>query len=269
MPERPDLRQIAVSLRESLDGLEREALVDILTYVLNEYVVEGPPPLHAAQVEKLEDLQGLSLAQLVQALQVRLDTPGLELLKVEGDEVRVQTGGGWVPLTPGRAPAASERTAAPAPAAAPAPQQRAEGRPGAQFDERGFVPPGRSSVYTGRDDQPSGVGPRQAPPAARQPESSGRASVDEAALRGRGDLGGGERGVITPPAPRPRGVSVNGRATSGAAPSSPPSGPQPPAQQPPGQQPPAAAQPAAPQSPAADRKDDDASSIRFSLLELD
>src|SRR5688500_3971464 len=125
MPERPDLRHIAVSLREALDGLEREALVDILTYVLNEYVVEGPPPLHASQVERLEDLQGLSLAALVQALQVRLDTPGLELFKVEGDEVRVQTASGWVPLQPGRAPAANERPAAPGPAVAamPAPQR--------------------------------------------------------------------------------------------------------------------------------------------------
>jgi hypothetical protein len=248
MPERPDLRQIAVSLRESLDGLEREALVDILTYVLNEYVVEGPPPLAATQVERLEDLQGLSLAQLVQALQVRLDTPGLDLLKVEGDEVRVQTAGGWVPLQAGRAPAASDRAAAGPSVQPAAPPQRSEGRPGAQFDERGFVP-------------------RQAPPAARAPESTGRATADEAALRGRGDLGGGERGVVTAPAPRPRGLSVNGRATSGAAPSQPPAGAQPPQQQ--GAQQPPAAQPTAPQSPSTERKDDDASSIRFSLLELD
>lgn len=252
MPERPDLRQIAVSLRESLDGLEREALVDILTYVLNEYVVEGPPPLQAAQVERLEDLHALPLAALVQALQVRLETPGLELFKVEGDEVRVQTPGGWVALQPGRAPVAiaPERTQ-PAAAAPPPqqPQQRAEGRPGAQFDERGFVP-------------------RQAVPAA--PAPSGRASADEAALRGRGDLAGGERGVITPPAPRPRGLSVNGRATSGAAPSQPPApNPQAPAQQQQAAQQPQAAQPAGQQPASPERKDDDASSIRFSLLELD
>ena len=112
MPERPDLRQIAVSLREALDGLDREALVDVLTYVLNEYVVEGPPPLSAAQVERLEDLAGLDLAGLISALQLRLDVPGLDLFRVEAGEVRVQTAAGWVPLQPGR-PGAS--AAAPSP----------------------------------------------------------------------------------------------------------------------------------------------------------
>src|SRR6266545_4410604 len=109
MPERPDLRQIAASLRESLDGLERDALVDVLTYVLHEYVVEGPPPLAALEVERLEDLGGLSLAGLVAALQTRLEVPGLELLRVEGDEVRVHTAGGWVALQPVRAAAREER----------------------------------------------------------------------------------------------------------------------------------------------------------------
>src|SRR6185503_15677699 len=115
MPERPDLRQIAVSLREALDGLEREALVDVLTYVLNEYVVEGPPPLAAAQVERLEELAGLDLPALISALQLRLDTPGLDLFRVEGGEVRVQTASGWVPLQPGR-PAAPTASAPPPPA---------------------------------------------------------------------------------------------------------------------------------------------------------
>jgi hypothetical protein len=114
-----------------------------------------------------------------------------------------------------------------------------------------------------------------------RPESigTGRPAVDEAVARGRGDLAGGDRGVITPPAPRPRGLSVTGRATSGAAPSERPPGPAPAAQPPPPQQP-APQQPAAagqPPQPSAqqpgqqqggERKEDDAS-IRFSLLELD
>jgi hypothetical protein len=232
MPERPDLRQIAVSLREALDGLEREALVDVLTYVLNEYVVEGPPPLVAAQVERLDDLAGLDLAGLLSALQLRLDTPGLDLFRIENGEVRVQTASGWVPLQPGRAQPAAAAPPPPQPAQAPV-------RPGAHFDER---------------------------PVTR-PES--RPAADEAVARGRGDLVGGERGVITPPAPRPRGLSVTGRATSGAAPAERPP-PQPPPPQQAAPQPPAQGQQQPPQQPqqSGERKEDDAS-IRFSLLELD
>ena len=252
MPERPDLRQIAVSLREALDGLEREALVDVLTYVLNEYVVEGPPPLAPGQVERLEDLAGLDLAGLVSALQLRLDTPGLDLFRVEAGEVRVQTPSGWVALQPGRLAATPSATSAP-PAPAPAPAQPrtpapqvGQGRAGASFDERPM--------------------PR--------PEPTGRPAADEAMSRGRGDLIGGERGPITPPPPRPRGLSVTGRATSGGAPAERPPAAQPaPAAPPPqqqGQQPPAAPpqQGQSPQQPSGEGSEDDAS-IRFSLLELD
>ena len=254
MPERPDLRQIAVSLREALDGLEREALVDVLTYVLNEYVVEGPPPLAPAQVERLEDLAGLDLPALIAALQLRLDTPGLDLFRVEAGEVRVQTASGWVALQPGRPGATPPAMSAPgAPAPQPPPQPQAppptgQGRAGATFDERPI--------------------PR--------PEPTGRAAADEAVSRGRGDLIGGERGVMTPPAPRPRGLSVTGRATSGGAPAERPPAAEPaqPDQPPPGQQPPASApqqQGQQPQQPGGERKDgkEDDASIRFSLLELD
>ena len=257
MPERPDLRHIAVSLREALDGLEREALIDVLTYVLNEYVVEGPPPLAPGQVERLEDLAGLDLAGLISALQLRLDTPGLDLFRIEAGEVRVQTPSGWVALQPGR-PGASPpvmsgpATPAPQPPRAAAPQAQpaaGQGRAGATFDER----------------------PMPAPP---RPEPTGRPAADEAVSRGRGDLIGGERGPITPPPPRPRGLSVTGRATSGGAPAERPPAAPPPAQQPPpqqqGQQPPAAPpqQGQSPQQPGGEKSEDDAS-IRFSLLELD
>jgi hypothetical protein len=232
MPERPDLRHIAASLREALDGLERESLVDVLTYVLNEYVVEGPAPLAAHQVERLEDLTGLSLAGLVTALQTRLDTPGLDLFRVEGDEVRVHTATGWVPLQALRG-SREERPAAPAP-------PTAEGRAGARFIEQPMPPP-----------------------------ATGRPAADEAIARGRGDLAGGERGVVIAPAPRPRGLSISGRPSQGpsaqpAQASPPPAGPAaPPA-------PPAPAAPASkPDEPGKpDGKQDDAA-IRFSLLELD
>jgi hypothetical protein len=238
MAERPDLRQIAASLRESLDGLDRDALVDILTYVLNEYVVEGPPPLAAIQAERLEDLAGLGLAGLIAALQVRLDVPGLELFRVEGDEVRVQTAAGWVAVQPGRPAAAAERAAPGEP-----PIARPEGRAGVRVME-----------------QPM---PRPATMPGPPPAPTGRAAADEALARGRGDLIGGERGVVMAPAPRPRGLSVASRPGGAAPPTPAEAQPAPPAQPPP------SAQPAQPAQPAAvDRKEDDAS-IRFSLLELD
>ncbi len=237
MPERPDLRHIAASLREALDGLERDSLVDVLTYVLNEYVVEGPAPLAAHQVERLEDLAGLSLAGLVAALQTRLDTPGLDLFRVEGDEVRVHTASGWVPLQALRG-LREERPAAPPPSA--------EGRAGARFIEQPMPPP-----------------------------ATGRPAADEAIARGRGDLAGGERGVVTAPAPRPRGLSISGRPSQGPsaqpAQASQPPGPASPAtpatSTPPTSTPPTpASKPDEPGKP--DGKQDDAA-IRFSLLELD
>ena len=45
MPDRPDLRQISSNIREALADYNRDQLVDVLTYVFKEYVVEGPPPL--------------------------------------------------------------------------------------------------------------------------------------------------------------------------------------------------------------------------------
>ena len=75
MPERPDLRKIAGDIREALASYPREALVDILTYVFQAYVVEGAPVVHAPQPERLAELEGLSFAGVVQALQLRLDLP--------------------------------------------------------------------------------------------------------------------------------------------------------------------------------------------------
>ena len=38
--------------------MDRETLLDILTFVVKEYVVEGPPPMLVHQAETLADLQG-------------------------------------------------------------------------------------------------------------------------------------------------------------------------------------------------------------------
>jgi len=254
MPERPDLRHIAASLREALDGLERDALVDVLTYVLNEYVVEGPAPLAAHQVERLEDLAGLSLAALVATLQTRLDVPGLELLRVEGDEVRVHTASGWVPLQQLRG-ARDERP--PAQAAPP-------GAEGGRAGPPAGVPPAGWPLHRGGEL----VGARFVEQPMRPPQPTGRAAADEAIARGRGDLAGGERGVVNAPAPRPRGLSVSGRPNP--SPSAQPPAPAEATQPAPGNRPAAApaTPPPKPDESSSERKQDDAS-IRFSLLELD
>ena len=65
MPSRPDLRAIATNVREAFADADRETLLDILTFVLKEYVVEGPPPMLIHQAETLSDLRSATFAQLV------------------------------------------------------------------------------------------------------------------------------------------------------------------------------------------------------------
>lgn len=75
MPSRPDLREIASNVRDAFAELDRDALLEILTFVVKEYVVEGPPPMLVHQAETLADLRGASFAQIIAALQTRFDHP--------------------------------------------------------------------------------------------------------------------------------------------------------------------------------------------------
>jgi len=92
MPSRPDLRELAANVKEAFGEMDRETLLEILTFVVKEYVVEGPPPMLVHQAETLADLQGLTFAQLIQALQTRLDHP--ELTVAPAVEHRRPTGAG-------------------------------------------------------------------------------------------------------------------------------------------------------------------------------
>src|SRR5215467_15336009 len=107
MPSRPDLRDIASNVRDAFAEHDRETLLDILTFVLKEYVVEGPPPMLIHQAETLADLKGATFAQLITALQTRFDHPELAMFVVDGDQVGVRIGGVVQPLLPGRQPQAS------------------------------------------------------------------------------------------------------------------------------------------------------------------
>jgi hypothetical protein len=104
MPTRPDIRDLATNVRDAFADADRETLLDVLTFVVKEYVVEGPPPMLIHQAENLTDLQGKTFAQLIAALQARLDHPELAMFVVDGDQVGVRIGGVVHPLLPGRTP---------------------------------------------------------------------------------------------------------------------------------------------------------------------
>src|SRR5512144_320165 len=104
MPSRPDLRELATNVKDAFADADRETLLDVLTFVIKEYVVEGPPPMLIHQAETLADLAGQSFAQLITALQTRCDHPELAMFVVDGDQVSVRVGGVVQPLLPGRQP---------------------------------------------------------------------------------------------------------------------------------------------------------------------
>ena len=106
MPSRPDLREIASNVREAFTDMDRDTLLDILTFVIKEYVVEGPPPMLIHQAETLADLRTASFAQLVSALQTRFDFPELAMFVVDNEQVSVRVGGVVQPLLAQRTPPA-------------------------------------------------------------------------------------------------------------------------------------------------------------------
>src|SRR3954466_5722247 len=104
MPSRPDLREIASNAKEAFSEMDRDAPLEILTFVIKEYVVEGPPPMLIHQAETLSDLQSPTFAQLIGALQTRFDHPELAMFVVDGAQVGVRIGGVVQPLLPSRQP---------------------------------------------------------------------------------------------------------------------------------------------------------------------
>jgi hypothetical protein len=112
MPSRPDIRELAANVKEAFAEMDKETLLDILTFVVKEYVVEGPPPMLVHQAETLSDLAGISFARLITAMQTRFDHPELAMFVVDGEQVSVRVGGVMQPLMASRqpmtAPAAAE-----------------------------------------------------------------------------------------------------------------------------------------------------------------
>jgi len=195
MPSRPDLREIASNVKDAFADADRETLLDILTFVIKEYVVEGPPPMMIHQAETLADLQGQSFAQLITALQTRCDHPELAMFVVDGEQVGVRVGGVVHPLLASRQPQGgtaadlprppgvrvvettlqqrpqpAPQAAPAAPAAAPPPTRglSIRGQPGAS--------PQPSAPAQPQGQAPAGQAPAQPATAAvptEKPESSG------------------------------------------------------------------------------------------------
>ena len=173
MPSRPDLRDLASNVQEAFADMDRETLLDILTFVLKEYVVEGPPPMLVHQAETLADLKNASFAQIISALQTRFDHPELQMFAVDGEQVSVRVGGVMQPLVAGRAAPAAEL---PRPSAGvrvvettlsqrpPAQQQQPP-----QRQEGSAPPPSRGLSIRGAPTGGGGGGaPAQPPPEAPQ-----------------------------------------------------------------------------------------------------
>src|SRR4051794_25735198 len=117
MPSRPDLRELASNVKDAFADADRETLLDVLTFVIKEYVVEGPPPMLIHQAETLADLRAPTFAQLVTALQTRFDHPELAMFAVDGEQVSVRIGSAMHPLLPARQPIGGTAADAPRPAA--------------------------------------------------------------------------------------------------------------------------------------------------------
>ncbi|HEY5927201.1 MAG TPA: hypothetical protein VIV11_36185 [Kofleriaceae bacterium] len=172
MPSRPDLRELAAHVKDAFGELDRETLLDILTFVVKEYVVEGPPPMLVHQAETIAELKGLTFAQLIQALQTRCDHPELAMFAVDGEQVSVRVGGVMQPLLAARQP-----LGAPAAAELPRPQAGVrvvettlQQRPAPPAPaQQAAPPPARGLAIRGRPQGDAAEGAPPQPPQATQP----------------------------------------------------------------------------------------------------
>jgi hypothetical protein len=182
MPARPDIREIASNVRDAFADLDKDALLEILAFVVKEYVVEGPPPMLVHQAETLADLKSASFAQLITAMQTRFDFPELAMFVVDGEQVSVRVGGVVQPLLAQRQPLQ----------APPPPTQMVDTRPQAgvrvvetNLQQRPAAPPQPTSAppptrglsLRGR---PTGEGEAPQPPAQPPPAPAAANAVPEA-----------------------------------------------------------------------------------------
>jgi hypothetical protein len=142
-------------IRQSLENYPREQLVEILSYVFKEYVVEGAAPIAGttALIDARTELEGLSFAELITWLQLHLDVPELAQFEVQGPRVFVRSGGRALPVEAPRVE----------PLAAPPPSPQSQPQPQAS-------PPVATPSVSARP-MPSAPPPAQLQPAAAPPQA--------------------------------------------------------------------------------------------------
>ena len=191
MPSRPDLREIASNVKEAFSEMDRDALLEILTFVVKEYVVEGPPPMLIHQAETLSDLKNISFAQLITTLQTRFDFPELAMFVVDGEQVGVRIGGVVQPLLAARTPPPPLIDTRPQPSVrvieTPVVQQPRAPGPTNPSVQAGSAPPPRAGVSVRGAPSPAPPAPAPAatpaPAAAAAPEEKKEGGGDDASAR--------------------------------------------------------------------------------------
>lgn len=227
-----DLRRQTREIKEALSRFEPEQLVDILTHVFRQYVIEGaaPPP---ASLSGQDELSGLSFPQLIERLQLRLDLPELRLLEVQGGRVLVRVEGRLVPLETG--------------------DSRPEPLPMARVTHIHTLP------------SPAAAPPPAAAPGTESREVASPPGVAPVGFAGSARPDGTARAHAQGPAARPAATPAAAPRPAASAPA--PSGPARPAAGPDSKPAPAPARADKPAQP--DKKDGADNGARFSLLEID
>jgi cell division septation protein DedD len=118
------LRRVMGDIRATVQEQPRDALVEILSYLYKEYVIEGSGPIGSGAGQVLDaksHLEGLSFAELVTWLQQHVNAPELALFEVQGSQVSVRGQAIALEAPRANAPVEPVRAVAPAPVAPPPP----------------------------------------------------------------------------------------------------------------------------------------------------
>ncbi len=184
MSDRIDPRRQTREIREALSRFEPEQLLEILTHVFRQYVVDGgaPPPMQLQ-----DELTGLSFAQLIERLQLRLDLPELRLFELQAGRVMVRIDGRLQPLELADSrpePLPVQRVVSVQPMAAPSPPPAApppaSASPGTETRETAATP-GVHAVGHASSARPQPAAAPAARPAATAPAARPTAARPAAA----------------------------------------------------------------------------------------
>lgn len=239
MSDRHDLRRQIREIREALSRFPPEQLVDICTHIFRQYVMDGAAPAPAT-MQTQDELAGLSFAQVIERLQLRLDLPELRQFEIHGGRVGVKVDGRVVaidspdgraealPAMPGMRGPQIQQVQVNLQPAAPSPQP-SPASPGTESREStGAAPPGVAPVGHSGSARPDGT----ARPAPARPGTTATA--------------------VTPAARPMASPAASAGPAAAAAPGRPAAAPSP-----------APAKPAPPEKPEA------SPGGRFNLLEID